>query len=340
MLASGSLAMMGTTKETWIITVAVWAIAIPCTTVWVRIMKRDDLEDDLAPSPPLQASGNENAWSRKQLYINAAVLFAAIWVVLYSSLFTNFPQGLIDSVRTYGYWFETSGNANVYPWTKYLEWLGHSEAPGMVLGAFGTVVALSQARSRFAVFTAFWAMGILAAYSLVGYKTPWNALSIVLPFVMMAGYGLEQVHTRWRQNIVAHLLAAIGVLVAVTQAIDLSFKSYDDERQPYSYAHTRRDLLTLVHEVENIAAGNPAGKNIGITVMSPEHWPLPWYLRDYPNAGYWSKVVETKEPIVIAHQDQKPEVDRLLGDNYRVISEYDLRPGNRLVLYLRKDLQP
>ena len=50
----------------------------------------------------------------KQLYINAAVLFAAIWVVLYSSLFTNFPQGLIDSVRTYGYWFETSGNAKQY----------------------------------------------------------------------------------------------------------------------------------------------------------------------------------------------------------------------------------
>ncbi|HJT52763.1 MAG TPA: flippase activity-associated protein Agl23, partial [Candidatus Angelobacter sp.] len=123
MLASASLALLGTTKETWIITVAVWAIAIPCTMIWLRIRKPEAVED-----PPLSIAPTENAadgktWTRSQLFVNAAVLFAAIWVVLYSSLFTNFPQGLIDSVRTYGYWFHTSGNANVYDWTKYLEWL-------------------------------------------------------------------------------------------------------------------------------------------------------------------------------------------------------------------------
>ena len=103
---------------------------------------------------------------------------------------------------------------------------------------------------------------------------------------------------------------------------------------------TRRDFLNLVHEVEIIAAGNPAGEKIGITIMSPEHWPMPWYLREYPNVGYWGKIVDTKEPIIIAHMDQKAEVDRQFGDRYREIGEYDLRPGNRLVLYLRKDLQP
>lgn len=341
MLAAASLALMGTTKETWVITIGVWMIAIPCTMAWLRLRKRDEIQPAFAIfTTSEELRGHAPGWSKQQLYINAAVLFLAIWVVLYSSLFTNFPQGVIDSVRTYGFWFQTSGNANVYPWTKYLEWLGKAELPVMLLGAFGIVVALMQARSRFAVFSAFWAMGILAAYSLVPYKTPWLAVSIVLPFIVVAGYGLEQVYGHWRQRIAALVLIAIAIVASASQAIDLSFNRYDDEREPYSYAHTRRDFLNLVHEVETIAAGNPAGKNIGITVMSTEHWPLPWYLRDYPNAGYWGKVVDTNEPIIVAHEDQKVEVNRRLGDNYRIVSEHDLRPGNRLVLYLRKDLQP
>jgi len=350
MLAAASLALLGTTKETWIITVAVWAIAIPCTMIWLRIRKAELVEDLPFSIAPTQVDGEQKGWTRSQLYVNAAVLFAAIWVVLYSSLFTNFPQGLIDSVRTYGYWFQTSGNANVYDWTKYLDWLVGSwsgpsfrigaELPAMALGTFGIVVALCRVRNRFAVFTAFWSMGILAAYSLVPYKTPWLALSIVLPFVIMAGYGLEQLYGRWNQRMLAKALLAVAVLGAAEQAIDLSFHSYDDESQPYSYAHTRRDFLNLVREIQEIAAGNPAGKDIGITVMSPEHWPLPWYLRDYPNVGYWGKVVDTTQPIILAHVDQKAEVDQRFGDKYREISEHDLRPGNRLVLYLRKDLQP
>ena len=340
MLAAASLAMMGTTKETWIITLAVWAIAIPCTALWLRIQKRGE---EIAPS--ILTAAKEHAhesreWTPQQLYTNAAVLFLVIWVVLYSSLFTNFPQGVTDSVRTYGFWFETSGKAHDYSWTKYFEWLGKAELPVMVLGAFGILAALLQAGRPFAVFAAFWSLGIFAAYSLVPYKTPWLVLSILLPFIIMAGYGLEQLYGRWRQRVAAQVLLAMAVLAAAAQAIDVSFNRYDDESRPYSYAHTRRDFMNLVHEVETIAAGNPAGKNIGISVMSTEHWPLPWYLRDYPNAGYWGKVVDTREPMIIAHEDQKVEVDRLLGGKYRVISEHDLRPGNRLVLYLRKDLQP
>lgn len=353
MLAAASLALLGTTKETWVITVAVWVIAIPCTLVWLRLINPElKVAPILAFDPPVQAqSKSGQTWTRNQLLLNAVVLFLAIWVVLYSSLFTNFPQGVIDSVRTYGYWFKTSGNANVYPWTKYLEWLfgwqagglsfrADAEFPIMVLGAVGIVTALFQVRNRFAVFTAFWSMGIFIAYCLIPYKTPWLLLSIVLPWIIMAGYGLEQIFSRWRQRALALVLLALAVLVGAVQAVDLSFHSYDDETQPYSYAHSRRDLLNLVNEIETIAAGNPAGKNIGITIMSPEHWPLPWYLRDYPNTGYWGKVVDTDQPIIIGLENQKVEIAQRFGDKYREISEHDLRPGNRLVLYLRKDLQP
>ena len=341
MLASASLALMGATKETWIITVAVWLLALFCASIYLKFRRRGTAPADSAPvRQNADFDAGEFKGSKRWLYANAALLFAVIWICLYSSFFTNFPQGLYDSFLTYTYWFKTSGNANVYDWTKYFGWLGKSELPALALGGLGIVLALLKASSRFAVFTAFWSLGILSAYCLIPYKTPWLALSIVLPFIIMAGYGLEQAHQYSRTRHIAALVLAACVVFSGYQAIQLSFFRYDDDTEPYSYAHSKRDFLNLVTEIDQISAGNPAGKNIGITVMSPEHWPLPWYLRDFPNAGYWGKVVDTHEPIIIAREDQIAEVQRTLGDKYRLYSSHDLRPGVRLYLFVRNDVQP
>ncbi len=247
---------------------------------------------------------------------------------------------LVDSLTTYTIWTKTSSAANVYDWTKYFEWLGKAELPILILGFCGIVTALAQARNRFTVFVAFWAMGIFAAYSLIPYKTPWLQLSIILPFVIIAGYLFEQLSHRRSLRMVAYFVLAIAAIVETTQAVEISLYRYDDSAQAYSYAHTSRDFLNLVHEIEKIAAGNPAGKEIGITEMSPEYWPMPWYLRDYSHTGYWGHIEATNEPIIIAHQSQKAQIQEQFGDRYRLIGEYDLRPGNRLLLYLRRDLQP
>ncbi|MGH9568693.1 MAG: flippase activity-associated protein Agl23, partial [Candidatus Angelobacter sp.] len=342
MLGAASLALLGATKETWIITAVVWLLALLCTAIYLRLRKRSG--EELRPRrkarqemPPEQPRARRN---NLFLYANAGLLFVVIWVLFYSSFFTNFPQGVYDSVRTYTFWLKTSGNANVYSWTKYLEWLGKSEMAALVLGTLGSMIALVRARNRFAVFTAFWSWGILAAYSLLPYKTPWLALNIVLPIGIMGGYAIGQNYEHWTARLKALVVLSGAFVFSCYQAVNLSFFRYDDDTEPYSYAHSKRDLLNLVNEINAIAAGNPAGKDIGISVMSPEHWPLPWYLRDYTHAGYWGKVVQTTEPIVIAHENQIAEVQRVLGDKYREYSIHELRPGNRLVLYLRKDLQP
>jgi uncharacterized protein (TIGR03663 family) len=342
-LAAASLALLGATKETWIITGGVWVIALPCTWLWLKLRGRDSnrfwsFENNTAAIKS-QAEG-VTPWSAKRLAMVAAGVFAGIWVIFYSSFLTNFPQGVIDSVKTYTIWTKTSSASNVYDWTKYFDWLGRAELPILVLGACGIVTALALARSRFAVFTAFWAMGIFAAYSLIPYKTPWLALSIILPFVIISGYFIEQLARRRSLRVVAYIALAVAAIVETSHAIEISFLRYDDTGETYSYAHTNRDFLNLIHEIEKIAAGNPAGKEIGITVMSPEYWPMPWYLRDYTHTGFWGHVVPTTEPIIIALQTQKAEVEEKFGDKYRLIGEYDLRPGNRLSLYLRKDLQP
>lgn len=354
-LAAASLSLLGATKETWIITVGVWLIAVPCTRYYLIFADR---RWNRRPDPELEVPSEPPQESPRSLYSTSVIIFVVLWVLFYSSFFTNFPQGVVDSIRTYGYWTKTSGTANVYSWTQDLDWLFRAETGALLLGAAGIIVALAQVRSRFAVFTAFWSMGILAAYCLVPYKTPWLLLSIVLPFLLMSGYLLEQIFARRGSQVVASIILLAAAGLGLYQAVQLSFERYDDPTEAYSYAHSFRDLLNLVNEIEKIAAGLPDGRNTGIAVMSTEHWPLPWYLRFYPNTGFWGKVIPlcptndttlnstyacvnpTKEPIIVAHQSQVSEVNRELGDKYRLISSHDLRPGNRLYLYLRKDLQP
>ncbi len=335
MLASASAAMLFSTKETWIITAGVWLIAIPCTKIFLRLRKRAD------EIPPwlLEAAPADDARSAKKLYLQAAALFAGIAILLYSSFFTN-PRGILDSVLTFTYWSKT-GQSGIYnrEWSTYISWLWSEEAPILLLGTIGTVVALIRARNYLTVFCAFWSMGIFAAYSLVPYKTPWLALSIILPLTIMAGYLIGEAYRPGTRAITA-IIAGAAILFSIYQAVDISFVNYDNDAYVYIYAHTKRDFLSLVNEIDAIADANPAKKEIGITVVSPEHWPLPWYLREYTHVGYWGHVVETTEPIVIALQPQVPEVERQLGSQYRIFSTHDLRPGNTLVMFVRKDVQP
>lgn len=335
MLASASAAMLFATKETWIITAAVWLIAIPCTTVFLRLRNR---ADEIPPWRPEPAPGTDARRTRK-FDLQAAALFVAIAILLYSSFFTN-PKGILDSVLTFTYWTKT-GRTGIYnrEWSTYLSWLWQEEAPVLLLGAIGTVVAFIRARSYLTVFCAFWSMGIFTAYSLVPYKTPWLALSIILPLTIMAGDLIGQAYQPGTRAFTA-LIAGAAILFSLYQAIDVSFVNYDNDAYAYIYAHTKRDFLGLVNEIDAIAAANPAKKDIGITVVSPEHWPLPWYLREYTHVGYWGHVVETQEPIVIALKPQVPEVEHQLGKEYREYSTHDLRPGNALVMFVRKDIHP
>lgn len=335
MLASASAAMLFATKETWIITVAVWLIAIPCTAVWMRLLKGSS---EPPPQRSVEADEISSAGQSRQ-FLHAGILFVTIVVLLYSSFFTNM-RGVLDSVLTFTYWTKT-GEHGIYnrEWSTYFDWLWQEERPILILGAIGTFMALIKAHSRALVFGAFWTIGIIAAYSLVPYKTPWLTLSLILPLVLMSGYVVSEMYQPGLRAFTAVIVGG-AVVFSFYQAIDVSFIHYDDDSYAYVYAHTKRDFLSLVDEIDALSAANPAKKEIGISIVSPEHWPLPWYLRDYTRVGYWGHLVPTSEPIVIALQSQVPEVEQLLGPNYRVYSTHELRPGNTLVMFVRNDVHP
>jgi predicted membrane-bound mannosyltransferase len=177
---------------------------------------------------------------------------------------------------------------------------------------------------------------MLAAYSLVPYKTPWLGLNVVLPLALLSGHALEWLAGRSRALALGAGVLALGV--SGWQAVTLSFERYDDDRLSYVYAHTRRGFLDLVRDIEAVAATSGHGLMLPVTVTSPEHWPLPWYLRDYPHAGYYGKIPQPVAGVaVVGAVGQVVELTDALGPAYQVRHRYPLRPGVGLVLFVKEE---
>jgi uncharacterized protein (TIGR03663 family) len=271
------------------------------------------------------------------------IVFLALYLLFYSSFFTN-SKGISDSLQTFAVWTRTGRQAHVHPPLMYLTWLVRIEGPLLFLGAIGAAIVVLKPRRSFALFSALWAFGLIAAYSLIPYKTPWLLLNFVVPLALIAGYAIQAIyemdHGQLRLVSVI-LLAAIGI--AAYQSIDLNFVNYDndDERYVYVYAHTTREALDLVKQVEQIAK-ETNGPTTGISIISPDYWPLPWYFRNFSRVGYFGRMAQSSEPIIIANENQKEEVDRNFGELYRQVESkspggsFELRPGVKLLLYVRR----
>lgn len=262
--------------------------------------------------------------------------FVGVNVLFYSSFFQN-RQGLTDALRSFALWTHTGTRDHVHRWDTYLWWLAREEMPSLALGLVGSGLAFLYARNAFVVFASLWAMGTLLAYSIIPYKTPWLTLNMIVPFAIVGGWAADVLYVRasnvWRRVLVA--LAILAVSISVYRAVGLNFVWYDDDRYPYVYAHTRRAVLDLTRRIEQIR--EHAGSELTIAVVSPDQFPLSWYLRDY-SAGYYGHLAKTKDPIVIGSQRQDDALRAQLGDNYVRLGSYTLRPGVDLVLYVRRDL--
>lgn len=339
--AAVAAALLFATKETGIITVGVLLIATVVGHFYTTLVA-----PTFAPVEA-RAPGRRAARPRPSLspgripgehLAGAAVVFLVIYVLLYSSFFTNFPQGLIDSLATFTIWTQTGEATQVQPLTKYLEWMIPLDLPILILGVAGGLWAAIRAPSRLWVVVGLWAAGITVAYSIIQYKTPWIILNMLLPLALLGGLAIAEVWRRRPLRIAAPLLLGVAVLASGYQAIDLNYVHYDDEDYAYVFVHTTRDMLRLVDEVAATAERAGTGKETGVVIVSPDYWPLPWYFRDYPRAGFFGQIVETEEAMIVANVNQEAELTPAIEGRYRRAGEYNLRPGVDLVLYVRNDI--
>ena len=346
-LATVSAVLLFATKETAFITIGTMAIACFSVWIWRKIYKSffgEPRQDELEPAELTWSNfRTQIGTSTDLLLIIAACSFAFVYIgILFFSSFFTYPEGVKGAFEAYTIWTKTGNKDHTQNglWA-YFKWGYQLELPIFVLSAVGTLLAFLKARHRFAMFTGLWAFGLLAAYTLIPYKTPWLALSFLLPMCIVAGYGINElaVSRDIVQKILAALLAVASVAVLSYQTYQLNFVRYDDEEMAYVYAHTRRGFLDLIKKIEYYAEKSGKGKDASIEIVSPDYWSMPWYLNDYPKAAFGGQLIDVNSAeMIVASKAQAAELNERYAAHYKFAGEYPLRPGVELYLLVRKDL--
>jgi len=349
-----SIAMMHTSKETCVLALAAMALAAGLTMPELRRI----------------ASG--------KMLLSAAlvvVVAAGTSALFFSSLFQN-PPGVLDSVTTYFHYLgrasgEGSAGLHDYPWYHYAHWLfwwpaengpRWTEAAIALLALVGLVAGaggwgLKPSQLPLVRFFGIYTVVLIAAYSAMPYKTPWCALGFLQGLILLAGVGAAVLLRAapgyvLKTAVIAGLLAATGHLA--WQAHRASFVAYEAEDNPYVYAHTTSDVPLLAEEIKQIAALHPDGTAMHVQVICPDddHWPLPWYLREFRRVDWYPGIPGGRAaPVIITRPEldravlqyvyvDQPPGQRPLRDLFRKESgePWQLRPHVPLLVLVRLDL--
>ncbi len=285
--------------------------------------------------------------------------------LLYSSFFTNM-QGPVDSVLAYkGYLARGTGvdTDHVHPWYFYLRMLTWYRADGgrvwseglfFGLGLLGCMAILRKKLPQaidlgLARFLMFYTLLLTLAYSLISYKTPWCMLSFLHGWILLAGIGVAALLNCCEDKItISSAVRAVKVLIILLLiwpiystyrlAERTVFRFAADDRNPYVYAHTSPDFKRMVNRIEEIVAVHDPGYDMYVQVIAPPDstWPLPFYLRRFPNIGYWADAAEVpgkvKPTLVIAGPDFETNENEFLTEFY------GLRADTLLSIHIDREL--
>ena len=130
-----------------------------------------------------------------------AAVFGVVWVLLYSTFFTN-PLGLGSGIwQSLGYWIVQQdvarGNQPIY---YYLVITPLYEFLPLVFAIAGGVFYWRR-RDRFGLFLVFWCVSTFLLYTYITEKMPWLLVNVALPLVVLAGKFLGDVveGIQWRR---------------------------------------------------------------------------------------------------------------------------------------------
>lgn len=235
------LAGMVLTKETYVIHVAAFALALGTLWTWEQLAEiLPRLAPALAPFLPRATGFPPPAparWTWADLAAVVAVGLGSI-VFFYSGTFFN-PAGLRGLYETFAPWFQKSGlhqgngEGHVKPFRYWLELLAGQE-PWAFLGMLAAVAVL-WLRTGWAVrYVAIYALGTLLAYCLIPYKTPWCMVAIVWPFFIPVAAVLSALAHRGTvgKATVGLFLTLVGGLT-FWRTTDLSFGHPAEAREEY-----------------------------------------------------------------------------------------------------------
>lgn len=324
------------TKETYVIHAGSILCAFGALKLWEWV----------SPSRPALPWAKPE-WTRLDLLRSGAIGLGVI-LFFYSGNFLN-PTGVAGIWETFGQWFtqtvtEPKHTKPAYYW---LELMANYEWPaiaGLLCGAWYLLPTRATGR-----FVCILGAGVLAAYTLIPYKTPWCILSILWPFYLVLGAAIEDVPDRWRRFAIA---AAGGlILSSAFLSVRLNFFRYTAPIEPYVYVQTSKEISILTDPLLDAAKRNPTAYESSGAILLESYYPLPWLLGDFSKIGYYgAKETDPQKPdnwpeildadfIVIEKAKVDEILPRLRGDY--IEREFEMRDGmGSCVAFFRRDKFP
>lgn len=309
------------------------------------------------------AAWPEGRWWGLTLGAGAAG-FAAVALPL-SSWFGTDWGALLDSFRSW--WSYQPGEGHEKPWWYYgallagnepVFWLaaailgggavgrlragrgGRRATPGGFAGKEAPGEAAAEAGWWVGTFTAT----LLALYSIIGYKTPWLVTGALPGLALLAGIGVVRGAGRWAEGkprgeaVLAGAALTAALWFSLGLCVDRCFRRAADPANLYAYVQTSPELVKLARTLEPLrerAEGREAGPSV--QVVGEEYFPLPWYLRSWEKAGYWTNVpAEVSAPVVVLGPPWNTRPQEAVAGGY-VLFESRLRPGVPLAVLVRMD---
>ncbi len=340
-LSGAFLGLACATKETWIIDIAGFVIAVAAYFLFCR--------------------HNQNSF--KISFKLAGVLcfifsFLFVNIVFYSSFFAN-ANGIIEAFRAYPIYFSraVSDGDHIHPWHFYLNLLAFFKIPNhpfwsegiiLALGLAGMVSSLKKSANPFFRIIAFYTLAIIIIYSAIPYKTPWSMLSFVHGLILLCPVGISYIFglLKGRYNKAAlKVILALLIFHLALQSYLGNFIYYESPSNPYVYAHTSEDLVKASREIINrFESAKPV---ITVVFEENDYWPLPWYLRSFENVNWLtnSEDITTAPDIVICSADLANGVSKSLYDiqspgsrslYIKLFEEKQYRPGKAFSVYLKQ----
>jgi uncharacterized protein (TIGR03663 family) len=169
-------------------------------------------------------------------------------------------------------------------------------------------------------YLAIYSLGVLFAYSIVPYKTPWCIISIIWPFLFLGGALIEFIAQQFSRPLAA-LVSLPLFAQGAWKAYELNWVRYDNPKEHYVYVQTLRDYHKFVDPILQKAAKDPAaGHQISGIVLLGSYFPIPWVLGDFPRIGYYTSKDNWPEKInadfIAVDADKADELEKRLKDRY------------------------
>jgi uncharacterized protein (TIGR03663 family) len=277
-LAAICAALMLASKETAVLHFA--ALAGAALLYWLWNLRRKSLR---------------NLW-RPWTLLTAILVFLLLSVALFTWFGRSWSALAALAPAAANFAARAGGEGHAKPFWYYAQLLagGRSGALICAVACVGLLLAVRKREASPFALLAYYAVLVLVSYSAIPYKTPWLALNFWLPIALLAGLAvasLWQVPVKHRAGRVAlraacFVMAAVAVVLIAHDTRQRVFLHPADEDNPYAYAHTSEDLPGLPTELaEMVRQEGLASPRIAVIAADP--WPLPWYLRQYAQVGYW-----------------------------------------------------